>query len=288
MSKFKTHTKFVEEMAIISPEIKIVGTYKRNNEKILIETEFGLCEMFPSNLLKGCKPENSSAIDKTQYFKNRLKKIQPNLEVISDYIPGHHNKINVKDKYGEYYVYCKDLINGVKPTIIKAKNPSEHFANKAKEIHGNKYDYSLVKYEGCFNKVKIICPDHGVFEQAPYSHLNGINCPQCKNSLWSYSKWENQALKSKDFDSFKVYIIKCWNENEEFYKIGKTFRNINIRFKNKTEMPYEWKLIQYYEGSGRYVCELEHDLHKQNFKFKYKPLINFNGDNECFNEINNL
>lgn len=50
---------------------------------------------------------------------------------------------------------------------------------RAKEIHGNKYDYSLVNYKNNYTKVKIICPIHGVFEQTSNSHLSGHGCPKC-------------------------------------------------------------------------------------------------------------
>jgi len=50
---------------------------------------------------------------------------------------------------------------------------------RARKAHGDKYDYSLVKYIGNKNKVKIICPEHGVFKQAPYHHMNGHGCPKC-------------------------------------------------------------------------------------------------------------
>ena len=39
----------------------------------------------------------------------------------------------------------------------------ESFIQKAKEIHGDKYDYSLVDYKNNQNKIKIICPKHGLF-----------------------------------------------------------------------------------------------------------------------------
>lgn len=39
----------------------------------------------------------------------------------------------------------------------------EYFIKKAQEIHGNKYDYSLVEVSRSKDKVKIICPIHGVF-----------------------------------------------------------------------------------------------------------------------------
>lgn len=53
------------------------------------------------------------------------------------------------------------------------------FIKKAKEIHGDKYDYSLVDYKNAKTKVEIICPLHGKFEQIPYNHLSGKGCKEC-------------------------------------------------------------------------------------------------------------
>ena len=54
------------------------------------------------------------------------------------------------------------------------------FIEKAKEKHGDKYDYSLIKeFNGVRDKVKIICPKHGIFEQQANSHLRGSGCPKC-------------------------------------------------------------------------------------------------------------
>ena len=44
-------------------------------------------------------------------------------------------------------------------------------------IHGDKYDYSLVKYENSRTKVKIICPIHGIFEQRFDHHIDYRGCP---------------------------------------------------------------------------------------------------------------
>ena len=59
---------------------------------------------------------------------------------------------------------------------------TEHFIYEARKIHGDFYDYSLMKYVGCDDKVKIICPKHGIFEQTPYRHLRGAKCPNCESS----------------------------------------------------------------------------------------------------------
>ena len=53
------------------------------------------------------------------------------------------------------------------------------FIKRAKEIHGDTYDYSLVKYTNAKIKVKIICPVHGKFTQIPYNHLSGKGCMEC-------------------------------------------------------------------------------------------------------------
>lgn len=55
------------------------------------------------------------------------------------------------------------------------------FIQMANQVHNNKYDYSLVGYKNTHTKVKIICPDHGVFEQSPVAHKRGQGCPKCKH-----------------------------------------------------------------------------------------------------------
>lgn len=56
---------------------------------------------------------------------------------------------------------------------------TEYFIKKAKEIHGDKYDYSRVVYRNNRTKVEIICPVHGSFFQKPNDHTYGKGCPSC-------------------------------------------------------------------------------------------------------------
>lgn len=66
---------------------------------------------------------------------------------------------------------------------IKSSAPLEYreqyFLNKAKKKHGDRYDYSKVRYNGAKNKVIITCKIHGDFSQKPNAHLNGNGCPKC-------------------------------------------------------------------------------------------------------------
>ena len=58
---------------------------------------------------------------------------------------------------------------------------TEEFISKAKEIHGEQYDYSKVEYIDSHTKVCIICPEHGEFWQRPYEHLQNRGCPKCSH-----------------------------------------------------------------------------------------------------------
>lgn len=62
------------------------------------------------------------------------------------------------------------------------KYNTQTFICKAKKIHRDKFDYSLVDYTLSHNRVKIICPKHGEFEQLPYTHIQGFGCAQCCDS----------------------------------------------------------------------------------------------------------
>ena len=54
------------------------------------------------------------------------------------------------------------------------------FIEKAKKVHGDKYDYSKVEYVNSRTKICIICPQHGEFWQTPNAHLMKEGCPKCK------------------------------------------------------------------------------------------------------------
>ena len=76
---------------------------------------------------------------------------------------------------------CKDTPKCTRtPTGRKNKTISkEKVIIKFRNVYGDKYDYSLVEYKGCKEKVSIICPIHGIFEQNPVTHLLGRGCPIC-------------------------------------------------------------------------------------------------------------
>lgn len=67
------------------------------------------------------------------------------------------------------------------------------FIEKSKKVHDDYFDYSLVFYKNNNTKIKIICPEHGVFEQLPRTHSSGTGCRKCKFD--NYKTSEDKLLK---------------------------------------------------------------------------------------------
>jgi len=92
------------------------------------------------------------------------------------------------------------------------KSNTKAFIIKAKNNHNNKYDYSLVKYINNKNKVKIICPIHGVFEQTPEKHLIGQGCPKCVNKNKTTIEIIND-FKKKHGDLYDYSLVDYVNNH---------------------------------------------------------------------------
>ncbi len=91
------------------------------------------------------------------------------------------------------------------------------FIERSMKVHNNKYDYSLVDFINSTSKVKIICKQHGVFEQIPSKHYGGRGCSLCGE----FSKYNNDdfVYKSKKVHNnkydYSLVIYKTVNEKVE-------------------------------------------------------------------------
>jgi len=108
-------------------------------------------------------------------------------------------------KHGEFIQSAQSHMNGIgcarcaRKYLGKLNTYSNNdFISTAREVHCEKYDYSLVNYINSSTKIKIICEEHGEFEQRPNNHLNGQGCPVCGYILVSKKgrkKWNEIYLK---------------------------------------------------------------------------------------------
>lgn len=163
--------------------------YTRLDKKVtIICPEHGEFEQLPSVHFRGngCKLCSNKKWD-TNKFVFEARKVWGDKY---DY-----SKVNYKSYYEPIYVGCpKHGFFSTRPDKhLKSKHAgcnkchvnfmrltTEEFIGKARKIHGNKYDYSKSNYVTAKDKVIIICPKHGDFEQKPMNHIElKQGCPSC-------------------------------------------------------------------------------------------------------------
>ena len=130
----------------------------------------------------------------TQYINNKQK-----IKIICP-IHGEFEKTISKHRRGQGCQKCSKLY---RPT-------NNEFINKCIEVHGNKYDYSLTKYINNSTKIKIICEDHGEFEQTPNNHLRGQNCPFCTGNKMTTEYFIKKAkeIHNDKYDYSETVFMK--------------------------------------------------------------------------------
>lgn len=99
----------------------------------------------------------------------------------------------------------------------KLGKTTEEFIVDANRIHGGKYDYSKVVYEGAFKKVCIICPIHGEFLMRPNGHLQGAKCPTCAKEE-KQKKFKNFRLLP-EYKSWVGMKQRCYNPKSSQFSI---------------------------------------------------------------------
>jgi len=146
-------------------------------------------------------------------------------------------------KHGEFQQAPNDHQNGrgcKKCGTDKRKMSMETFIERSKKAHGDKYDYSLVVYEGQYKKVNIICPNHGVFKQTPKNHWI-CGCNECG---YDKIKDNNEKERSKTIQLAKdfrkkhsaVETAKKFEVSQSFLSRHKIFDKIT---ENRLDLPDE-------------------------------------------------
>lgn len=285
--------------------------YKRNDINVkIICRQHGVFEQSPNSHMnkRGCPKcgiearAMKSRLSPDEFIKRSSERHSNKYNYDLVIYKGNYHKVDIIcPKHGVFQQIpydhssgkgCNKCANEVRK--IKKTKSQDEILKRFRETHGDRYCYVKVKYTSSRDKVTITCLIHGDFEQEAYAHYAGQGCPKCgrkriKDSAkenpsgWSVSNWNKSAKKSKWFDSFKVYIIRCWNDEEEFYKIGRTFLTTKRRFRNVAAMPYNYSIIKEFVFDDHILAfNKEIELKALHKKFKYKPKIRFNGMNECF------
>ena len=139
--------------------------------------------------------------------------------------------------------------------IEKLSSTGQRFIDRAKKVHGDKYDYSKVNYTRHHNKVKIICPIHGEFEQTPFGHLNGQGCKKCAI--------DNMILSEQEFiDKAK----KVHGDKYNYSKVNCKYVHNKVKIICPIHGEFEQRTSSHLDGSGCKKCAIEKSsLSKQEF-----------------------
>lgn len=137
--------------------------------------------------IKGCP--YCSAPNRNQTTEIFIKKCKERFGELytydkTKYVNDRTNVIITCKIHGDFKVRPNRFLNSKGCPKCAKTTTTEDFIERAREIHGTKYDYSKVVYKNTITPVTIICPNHGEFEQRPAVHLSGSGCPECaKNSI---------------------------------------------------------------------------------------------------------
>ena len=182
--------------------------YVNNRVKVkIVCPKHGMFLQAPDKHLAGqgcpeCKWETISLVKRNDWADVKAKFIQTHGNKYNyskvDYVTSQIKVKIVCPEHGEFEQTPSNHINGQgcpecgKIAVrMKLMDSLEGFIEKSRQVHGDKYDYSLVEYKGNKVPVKIICPQHGVFEQIPNSHTMGCGCSQCTHHI---SKGEQEIM----------------------------------------------------------------------------------------------
>lgn len=136
-----------------------------------------------------------------------------------------------------------------------SKLTKEIFAERAKKIHENKYNYDNVKYIDNRTKVKIECELHGFFEMTPSNHLKGQKCQNC--------------CKNKPVDN-KNFIDRAKEKHGDKYiydKINYDNMHTNVEIICKKHGLFTQTPINHLAGNECYKCR---NIVKTSEDFIYK------------------
>ena len=121
------------------------------------------------------------------------------------------------------------------------------FIQKARKVHGKKYDYSKVEYVNSKSKVNILCLIHGLFSQAPDKHLTGNGCLKC--GYESKAQKQNSGRELFISQSIKIHGSK-YNYNNVIYKNNR----IKVSILCKEHGEFLQAPSSHLQGAGCQLC----------------------------------
>jgi predicted RNA-binding Zn-ribbon protein involved in translation (DUF1610 family) len=161
--------------------------------------------------------------------------------------------------------------------ISRAKDQTldtKQFIERANLIHRGRYNYSKVKYVGCYIEVEIICPVHKSFFQKPYRHLQGQGCRTCSSPRTEnlvrdilerlyplkFPKAHPKFLERLELDCYNEdYKIAIEYNGIQHYKFDPFFHRTEDAFESQQERDRRKKELCLKHGVDLFIIPYEYD-----------------------------
>jgi len=256
MKAKKTTEQFIDE------SIKIHGTkydysitqYEKKSSPVSIICKIhGEFNQYPFNHLKGYGCQKCSG----KYKYTQAEWIAMAIKIHGnkyDYskVVFTNNKTNVCivcPRHGEFYQLGYVHINGGSgcPKCASNSPTNDEWIYNAKQIHGDRYDYTNTVYSKSKDKLSIICPIHGEFLQRPRCHIKGKGCPKCCQS-------KSETVITKFLNTHNIEFIQEFRFSDCIHKLPLPFDfyipslNICIEYDGAFHYIPHWKVIDKYSS----------------------------------------
>ena len=142
----------------------------------------------------------------------------------------------------------------------------EELIEKARKVHGDKYDYSKVEYVNSKTKVCIICPKHGEFWQTPNHHISDksgcLVCGQLQSisnrTFYTNEKVNEIASKCRSVKELKNNYPSVYAAAQRLGITKKIHQYFN---KDESKYPYYWNLERAIEAAK--LCQTRSEFLKR-------------------------
>ena len=155
-------------------------------------------------------------------------------------LPGNH----LSRKSG-----CPECAKGTFGAYKKQK-ANMSFVSDCTSIHHNKYDYSKAEYRTSHGKIIVICPDHGEFKIAAYSHRQGRGCSKCSVAKRSRA----QTLTTEEFTK-RAAIVH--NDKYVYDYVDYVSAKTKVQIVCRIHGPFFQRPDQHMRGEGCPECGRE-------------------------------
>ncbi len=197
--------------------------YKNSKTPVKIKCKkHGIFEQFPYNHLRGCgclKCSGNMKLTKEKFTERAREKFDTKFDYTDVNMVNRDTPVTIGcPEHGKFQMTPCNHLNSKHGCLACSgliKLNTEKFVVRAKESHGDKYDYSKVVYINLNTKVTITCPKHGDFEQTPSGHLSGKGCNKCGNERRRLSCTSN----------IEKFIVKAKRVHDDTYDYSKVVYN---------------------------------------------------------------